>query len=67
MRNINTQVPGTFLRGMVESPTIGIKRFVAYAFEKEGHTSTLVRVIGVNALRDRNLRCHHEFQMTVAT
>jgi len=45
----------------VVAPTMGGKRLVAFATEMEGHTSILVRIIGVHAQSDRNQRCRHEF------
>jgi len=39
----------------------GRQEVVAYAIEMEGHTTILVRIIGVHAQSDRNQRCRHEF------
>ena len=50
---------------LVVPPTIGCEPLVAYALEMRGHTSFMVRIIGVYARRDLNPRCHHWFLMTV--
>jgi hypothetical protein len=40
---------------IVVPPTIGVEPSVAYAFKMGGHTSILVRTIGVYAQRGGNL------------
>ena len=54
-------------RRVVVPPTIVLEPLVAYAFEFEGHTSILVRVIGVHAQSDLNRGFHHKIPITLAT